>query len=119
MKLTEAEWSVLEILWSGERFSLKEIAEPLQERNGWSKNTVHTYLTRMEQKGLVDIDKTNRKPYAASVSREQCARRERDELLTKVYGGRTGDLVAAFLKETKISQSEVDRLRKLLDDMEV
>ena len=47
MKLTEAEWSVLEILWGGERFYLKEIAEPLQLSNGWSKNTVHTYLTRM------------------------------------------------------------------------
>ena len=119
MKVTEAEWNVLEILWSGERFSLKEVADPLQQSNGWSKNTVHTYLTRMEQKGLVSIDKTERKPYAAAVTREQCARRERDELLTKVYGGRTGDLVAAFLKEQKISQSEVERLRKLLDDMEV
>ena len=119
MKVTEAEWTVLEILWGGECFSLKEVAEPLQQSNGWSKNTVHTYLTRMEQKGLVAIDKTHRKPYAAAVTREQCARRERDELLTKVYGGRTGDLVAAFLKETKISQSEVERLRKLLDEMEV
>ena len=119
MKVTEAEWNVLEILWSGERFSLKEVADPLQVSNGWSKNTVHTYLTRMEQKGLVAIDKSERKPYAAAVTREQCARRERDELLTKVYGGRAGDLVAAFLKETKISQSEVERLRKLLDDMEV
>lgn len=119
MKVTEAEWSVLEALWSGERFSLKEITDAVRAVNGWSKNTVHTYLTRMEQKGLVSIDKEKRKPYAAAVTREQCARQERDELLTKVYGGRTGDLIAAFLKETKITQSEVERLRKLLDDMEV
>lgn len=119
MKVTEAEWSVLEALWRGERFSLKEVTDALQGVNGWSKNTVHTYLTRMEQKGLVSIDKSLRKPYAAAVTREQCARQERDELLTKVYGGRTGDLIAAFLKETKIPQTEVERLRKLLDDMEV
>lgn len=42
MKLTEAEWSVLEILWSGDRFSLGEITAALQPVNGWSKNTVHT-----------------------------------------------------------------------------
>ena len=119
MKVTEAEWSVLEALWRGERFSLKEVTDALQTVNGWSKNTVHTYLTRMEQKGLVTIDKTHRRPYAAGVTREQCARQERDELLSKVYGGRTGDLIAAFLKETKITQSEAERLRKLLDDMEV
>lgn len=119
MKVTEAEWTVLEVLWSGERFSLKEITDALQNVNGWSKNTVHTYLTRMGQKGLVGIDKDSRKPYTAGVSREQCARQERDELLTKVYGGRTGDLIAAFLKESSISQQEVAELRKLLDEMEV
>ena len=70
MKLTEAEWSVLEVLWSGERFSLGEITKQLASVNGWSKNTVHTYLTRMENKGLVNIDRSNNEPYSASVSRE-------------------------------------------------
>ena len=119
MKLTEAEWSVLEVLWSGERFALKEITNALKPIHGWNKNTVYTYLTRMEAKGLVDIDRSGDKPYGAAVSRESCARQERDELLTKVYGGAAGDLIAAFLKETTISRQEVSRLRKLLDDMEV
>ena len=119
MKLTEAEWDVLNILWSGDSFSLKEITTALQEINGWNKNTVYTYLTRMEGKGLVTIDRTQAKPYSAAVSKEECARQERDELLTKVYGGATGDLIAAFLKESKISQNEIARLRSMLDDMEV
>jgi len=34
-------------------------------------------------------------------------------------GGAAGDLVAAFLKETVISREERERLRGLLDDMEV
>ena len=119
MKLTEAEWAVLEILWAGERFALGEITKALQAVNGWSKNTVHTYLTRMGQKGLVAIDRSLDKPYAAAVTRDSCARQERDELLTKVYRGSTGDLIAAFLKESAISPQEVSRLRALLDDMEV
>jgi BlaI family penicillinase repressor len=36
-----------------------------------------------------------------------------------VYGGATGDLIAAFLKESPISKDEVERLRSMLDDMEV
>lgn len=119
MRLTEAEWSVMEVLWSGERFSLKEIACVLLNTNGWSKNTVHTYLTRMEGKGLVSIDRTNPKPYSALISKDDVARRERDQLLHKVYGGAAGDLIAAFLKETPISHQEADRLRRLLDEMEV
>lgn len=119
MKLSEAEWSVLEILWSEERLALGEITKALAPVNGWSKNTVHTYLTRMEGKGLVEIDRTQSKPYAAAVSREECAQHEREELLTKVYRGATGDLIAAFLKESPISQEEAERLRKMLDEMEV
>ncbi len=116
MRLTDAEWAVLEVLWSGERFALGEITAKLQK---WSKNTVYTYLTRMETKGLVSIDHALPKPYAAAVCREDCARRERNELLNKVYGGAAGDLIAAFIKDTSISATEVKRLKKLLEEMEV
>lgn len=119
MKLTEAEWDVLNILWTGDSFSLKEITTALQEINGWNKNTVYTYLTRMEKKGLVTINRSISKPYSAAVCKEFCAKKERNELLDKVYGGATGDLIAAFLKESTISTEERDRLKKMLDDMEV
>lgn len=119
MKLSEAEWSVMEVLWQGESFALKSIATMLNELNGWSKNTVFTYLNRMEAKGLVNIDHSSKTPYSAAVSREKCAKNERDELLTKVYSGATSDLIAAFLKESPISKQEVERLKKLLDEMEV
>ena len=119
MKLTEAEWSVMEALWAGESFSLGELTRALYPEHGWSKNTVHTYLTRMEAKGLVKIDRSSTEPYSAAAAREDCARQERDELLNKVYGGAAGDLIAAFLKETHISADEAARLRRMLDEMEV
>ena len=119
MKLTEAEWTVMSILWQKERFGLKEIADQLYEINQWNKNTVFTYLTRMEHKGLVEIDRNQSKPYSAKLSKEQCAKEERQNLLNKVYQGSTGDLIAAFLKESPISSQEIDRLKQLLDEMEV
>ena len=119
MRLTEAEWSVLSVLWSGERFALGEVTEALKAEKKWSRNTVHTYLTRMEAKGLVRIDRTAEKPYAAAIAREDCARQERRDLLQRVYDGATGDLVAAFLQEADMSQKEIARLKKLLDEMEV
>ena len=29
MKLTDAEWAVMEVLWEGEKFSLKEVTDKL------------------------------------------------------------------------------------------
>jgi len=119
-KLTDSEWAVLDVLWAHGPLALGPVVDALKEATGWSRNTVHTYLTRMENKGLVSIDR-GQEPhlYAAAVTQEACARRARHTLLERVYQGRTGDLVAAFLKEETLSAQERDRLRKLLDDMEV
>lgn len=119
MKLTEAEWSVLDALWEKKEASLKELTDALAPVQDWNKKTVFTYLTRMEAKGLVSIDRSKEKPYSAAVTRESCARQEREELCSKVYGGATGEMLAAFLKESTISKEEIDRLKKLLEEMEV
>lgn len=119
-KLTDAEWTVLDVLWQGGSMALGPVVEALKGSTGWSRNTVHTYLTRMEAKGLVAIDR-GREPhlYSPAVSRESCAARARRTLLDRVYRGSAGDLVAAFLKEEGLTAQERDRLRKLLDEMEV
>lgn len=119
MRLTDAEWAVLDALWDAGEAALGDIAARLKEERGWNKNTAYTYLTRMAAKGLVDIDREREKPYSASVTREDCARVERGELLERVYNGAAGDLIAAFLKESHISREEAARLRRLLDEMEV
>lgn len=119
-KLSDSEWMVLEVLWQNENCLLGEIVDSLYGKTKWSRNTVHTYLTRMERKGLVKINrKTEPHRYSYSVSRDDCSKKERDILLNKVYGGSVGDLVAAFLKESKITPEEKAKLNKLLDDMEV
>ena len=119
-KLTEGEWAVLNALWTGDRLTLGEVTSALDPALRWRRNTVLTYLTRMEGKGLVTIHRQEEPHrYAAAVTREACARQERSRLLERVYQGAAGDLIAAFLKESSISPEERDRLRKLLDDMEV
>lgn len=119
-KISDAEWSVLNALWAGQEFQLGQVVDALQEATGWSRNTVHTYLTRMEKKGLVEINRGEEPhTYRAAVSREACAKKERSLFLQNVYNGAAGDLIAAFLKETKITEEERERLRTLLDDMEV
>lgn len=120
MKLSEKEWTVLNALWETEGAELGVLVNKLYENTGWSRNTVLTYLTRMESKGLVRIDKEiYPHVYYATLDRESCQKQERQNFLHRVYSGSAGDLIAAFLKEERISQEEKERLRKMLDDMEV
>lgn len=120
MKLSDAEWIVMEVLWTKEFMMLGEIVEHLQSQTKWSRTTVHTYLTRMEKKGLVYINRdVDPHLYSAKKSKEDCSKQERQNLLNKVYQGSVSDLVVAFLKESKISSQEKERLSKLIDEMEV
>lgn len=119
-QLTEPEWAVMQALWQGKTMTLGQVTAALEPVKHWSRNTVHTYLTRMESKGLVTI-RREQEPhlYQASVDRDVCANGARNTLLERVYDGAAGDLIAAFLKESSITPQERERLRKLLDEMEV
>lgn len=118
--LSDREWTVLGALWDTGGATLGELTQALYEETGWSRNTVLTYLTRMEAKGLVTIDNSAYpRRYKAALERDACQAQARDSFLHRVYQGSTGDLVAAFLKEKSISAQERDELRRLLDEMEV
>lgn len=121
MRLSDKEWQVLEVLWGApEGLTLGQAVEALRPATGWSRNTVLTYLTRMEAKALVVIGKEDvPHRYRAGVDRESWAAQERRGLLERVYRGSAGKLMAAFLKEEKLTAQERAELRKLLDDMEV
>lgn len=120
LKLSEREWLVLGVLWDSGGAALGELTQALQGETGWNRNTVLTYLTRMEAKGLVSIDKGSCPHcYQAALSREECQSQARDSFLQNVYQGAAGDLVAAFLRERPISARERAELRRLLDEMEV
>ena len=118
--LSDREWTVLTALWASGGSALGELTEALRPETGWSRNTVLTYLIRMEAKGLVSIQKgSSPHVYRAALSREDCQAQARDGFLRNVYRGAAGDLVTAFLKERPISSKERDQLRRLLDEMEV
>lgn len=120
MKLSEREWTVLQALWKAGGAELGTIVRLLQPETGWSRNTVLTYLTRMEAKGLVAIDKeASPHLYRAVPDEESCCKEERRSFVERVYSGSAGDLIAAFLKEETITAEEREHLRKLLDEMEV
>ena len=118
-KLTDSEWKVLSALWAGGPQTLGQVLERLAGETGWSRTTVHTYLTRMMGKDLVTADQHSPRRYAAAVTLEECAAWEERSLMDRAYGGSAGKLAAAFLRSASLTREERDELRKLLDEMEV
>ncbi len=73
----------------------------------------------MTEKGLVTRDETERAHvYHAAIRREETQSQLVGDLLDRVFGGSAAQLVLRALSEHKASPSEIDEIRKMLDDME-
>ena len=113
-KITESEWQLMELVWQG-IVTQPRMMEQLGKK--WNKNTVHTFLTRLCTKGYLEVDKEcSPHVYRAIVCREECERQERQSFLQRVYRGSVGSMVASFVKDSQLSEQEVEELRKLLDN---
>ncbi|SDY13606.1 Predicted transcriptional regulator [Modestobacter sp. DSM 44400] len=108
--LGELERAVLEHLWAvGGPVTAARLREVFADR-GLALTTVHTVLTRLEQKGFVVSDTARPRQFTARASREEHAA----ELMHEVLG-QAGDRQAALARFVgSVSADEVDLLRQLL-----
>ena len=108
--LGDLERAVLEHLWAvGGPVSATQLRDSLADR-GLALTTVHTVLTRLEQKGFVVHDEERPRRFTARASREEHAA----ELMHEVLG-QAGDRQAALARFVgQVSADEVGMLRQLL-----
>lgn len=117
-RISEAEWQVMEVLWSHGPCATAQVLGHLPGGK-WSRNTVHTFLTRLEGKGAVTSEMGEHgRIFTAVISRESCRREENRSFLQRVYHGSVGAMMKNFLQEEQLSREEIDQLRKLLDEAE-
>ena len=113
MKLFDSELKIMDILWQEGGVTAKRIAEILAEQTGWSKTTTYTVIKKCIDKGAIEREEPNFICHAA-VSREQAQEEETTELINKMYGGMSDQLVAAILGRKKLSAKEIQNLKNLV-----
>ncbi len=115
-KISDSEWKIMEILWEKGAVTQSDIMDALDVK--WNKNTVYTFLSRLEHKGMVESSGSP-KAYRAAVKREDCVEQEQESFLNKIYHGSAGKMVTAFVEEGKLTAKEVEELKRLLEGMDV
>lgn len=119
IRLTEAEWAVMECLWEKEPRTGREAAQRLAKRMGWTRSTSLTLLRRLEAKGAVSGEADGeRKVFRPLIRREDAALRETESLLDRVYKGSLSLMVSSLTKKQPLRQEEIDELYSILRQME-
>jgi predicted transcriptional regulator len=114
---TDAELSILDVLWSHGARTVREVLEKLPAGVGYT--TVLKLLQIMTEKGLVRRDESQRAHvYTASHSREQTQGGLVGDLIARAFEGSAGKLVMQALSTRSASPEELEEIRRLLDDLE-
>lgn len=118
-EILETEWDILDVLWTAERATAREVTERLAPRRGWAYSTVKTLLDRMVDKQLVVARQVgNVWEYSPALPRQKAQRWAWKRLVDVAFGGATSSTLAFVAKETKLSRADRAELRALLDRME-
>jgi BlaI family penicillinase repressor len=116
---TEAELSILHVLWDRGPLTVREIQRVLNDSKPTGYTTVLKMLQIMTEKGHVERDETQRpQVYRARYSQEQTQRQLLRDLLNRAFGGSVKALVLQALATRKSSPEELEAMEKLLDRIE-
>lgn len=114
---TDAELEILNALWEGGASTVREVHKVLHQPRGIGYTTTLKLMQIMAEKGLLRRDETNRAHiYRPAESRSLTLGELAADLLDRAFGGSPERLVMHLLGSQKISQKEIQRIQKLLDE---
>lgn len=118
--LTNAELTVMDLLWERGRLTARQIREALYpDAQKAQHGTVQRFLQSLEQKGVVTRDRELPVHiFEPALSREAYAGRQLESLADKLTGGSIAPLLTHLLEERRLDADEISRLRRLLDEDE-
>ena len=115
-RLPDTELEVMKALWAAGESAPRAVLEQALESFGWATNTVHTYLTRLEKKGFVRVERDRRgNHYTALITQEDYQAFDSKAVLSQLYGS-PRNFVAALVRGG-LEKGEIDQLRSLLDEL--
>jgi len=119
MSISDSEAVVMEILWQRHPLGADEVVALLAERSDWAEPTVKTLLNRLLNKGAIRAERDGRRYlYSPVLEREAWVARQSEGFVERLFGGRVAPLVAHFSERGKLSQADIDELRRLVEELD-
>ena len=117
MKLTKAEWQVMNALWKEHPATAREIMDRLPKGIQWAYTTVKTMLSRLVDKNAVAEQKRgNTSLYKPLISQRKARSNAFKSLLDQAFGGATGPLVHFLITEQKLTKKQKQEILKVLQE---
>ena len=114
--ISEAEYQVMKLIWDRAPVSTKEVTEILTVESSWKPKTIQTLLSRLVKKGAIGYKKEGRVfVYTPLIKEEDYVEQESSSFLNKFYDGALNSMVVNFLEQDKLTENDINELKKILD----
>ncbi|MDF2513425.1 MAG: blaI [Herbinix sp.] len=117
-RLPDSELLIMQIIWkSGELIGTGRIVELVCEQKNWSRSTVQVLLSRLEERGFIEIKKKGRlKFYESLVTEEDYLSKETKTFLEQFYSNSYKKLIASLVENQTITKNDIDDIIQIIKD---
>jgi predicted transcriptional regulator len=118
--ITDAELSVLEVLWDRGPATIRHITDLLYPEGTTAQYaTVQKLLERLESKGCVARDRQGQAhSFSAAIDRNELIGRRLQAVAEKLCGGSLTPLLTHLVRARRLSERERNELRALIDELD-
>ena len=118
-KPTDAELSILSVLWERGASTVREVHDIMTAHRSLANTTTLKLLQNMTAKGLTTREPEGRAHrYAATLAEEETQRRIVGDLLERGFGGSASKLIMQAVAAKRASRDEIRDIRQLLVEAE-
>lgn len=113
LKLFDAEYRFMCLLWEYEPVNSTELVRLCLDRFEWKKSTTYSMIKRLSERGVL---KSENATVMALVKKEDVQKYESEVLLEKTFDNSLPVFLTAFLRDKKLSKSEAEKLKKMIEE---
>lgn len=115
LELTEAEWTIMKVVWEHEPCAAGTVQEALAGDKGWAYSTVKTTMDRMVGKGLLQIKKVRHlQLFSATIDETRARKGEFHKMLKRAFDGALGPMMQYLVEHEHLTDDEMEQLRRLV-----
>jgi predicted transcriptional regulator len=115
--LTDHELQIMKVIWERGRVTVRDVYEELLKHRKIAYTTVMTVMGVLEQKGRLKKTLDGRAyVYSPAQPQSEVVNGMVRDFIGRVFNGMTRPLLVSMLEDGKITETELDELKKLLKD---
>ncbi len=116
-RVSDSEMEVMKMLWRQKEGIKQSQLLDLFTKEGkeWKRQTLNTFLSRLETKGLVIRE---RGLVRAAVEEEEYNFSQAQNAIDNMYSGKLSNFVAAFIRRNAVNKEDLEELNVYLTELE-